>query len=332
MDRERVLQYSLYSTMNKMTRIRCIICMSVAVIMTATASSYNAADAQSHECCSFKRDRIERGMNHYLFEGFDDISGAQQTVNVLKVDLDSRKFKVVFNYGSDSTSSVAARRGAVAAINATYEPDATYIRVDGKNHHEVSIPSDHLRFWKHNGAITCDTEGQVRIINGAPGQENTREGWIKAQELYKSLPDANLFSGAPMLIDDYDPVGTRFVPDSLIGSDFKGIKYEDYRRHQGIRHPRTAVALTAENEFLMIVADGRNEKAAGMTARELTLFLAKHFNPRWALNLDGGGSATMVIKGLGAPETNVVNHPHDNHKFDHYGQRRICTHILVMKN
>jgi hypothetical protein len=177
--------------------------------------------------------------------------------------------------------------------------------------------------------VTVDNDRTVKIINGAPGEESTPDGGMKAIALYKSLPDANVFSGAPMLIDDYDPVGARFVPDSLEERDFKGIKYEDYRRHQGSRHPRTAVALTADNDLLLIVVDGRNPSAMGMSAKELTYFIAKHFNPRWALNMDGGGSSTMVVKGLGAGDTNVVNHPTDNRRFDHYGQRRITTHILV---
>ena len=99
------------------------------------------------------------------------------------------------------------------------------------------------------------------------------------------------------LIDDYISVGATFVPEGLTPEDIKKFRYEDYRRHQGNRHPRTAVALTDDNHLLLIVVDGRWDFASGMSARELTLFLAKHFNPRWALNLDGGGSSCMLING-----------------------------------
>ena len=300
---------------------RLVTMMTVAVTMTATASSRY----------SFTKERVAKGLTYYCYQGNDDITDARQTVYALKLDLDNERYKVIFHYGSDSTSAVAARYNAIAAINATYEPDATYIRVDGKNHHEVTIPSGHLRFWKHGGAITSDGERKIRILNGAPGEESSHTGGKKAIDLYKSLSEPNVFSGAPMLIDDYDPVGVRFVQEALDESKLKKLKYEDYRRHQGVRHPRTAVALTEDNDLILIVVDGRNPEAAGMTAKELTLFIARHFNPRWALNLDGGGSATMVIKGRGAEDTNVVNHPHDNHRFDHYGQRRICTHILIQE-
>lgn len=279
----------------------------------------------------FTKTKVDKGLNYYFYQSVDEISGAPQTVYVTEIDLDCGRYNVVFHYGGDSTSSAAIKHNAVAAINGTYEPDACYIRTNGVNHHEVKIPSGHLRFWKHNGAIVGDGGNKVAIVNGARGEEATDQGGEKAIALYKSLSEPNVFSSAPMLIDDYDLVGARYVPVELIGSDFKQFQYEDYRRHQGVRHPRVAVALTEDNDLLLIVVDGRNPKAAGMSARELTLFIHKHFNPRWALNMDGGGSSTMYIKGLGDPVTNVLNYPTDNKKVDHYGQRRICSHILVTK-
>jgi exopolysaccharide biosynthesis protein len=62
----------------------------------------------------------------------------------------------------------------------------------------------------------------------------------------------------------------------------------------------------------MITVDGRfSGKAEGMSAKELALFIQKHFNPRWAINMDGGGSTTMYIKGADTPcgVDGVVNHP-----------------------
>ena len=135
--------------------------------------------------------------------------------------------------------------------------------------------------------------------------------------MYPELTEKNIFSSSPMLIDDFDPVGSRFVPypfneytDSQLKSSSLGLDGEDYRRHQGVRHPRVAVALTDDNDLLFVVVDGRfSGKAEGMDADELTRFLVKHFNPRWAINMDGGGSSTMYLKGYGDPENNVLNYP-----------------------
>ena len=273
----------------------------------------------------FRETVISKGLVHYHFSGTDEVTGAAQNVNVLEVDLDNEDYKVTFTYVNprDTVSSVAKKNGALAAINGAYELEAVYCRVNGFNISEVTLAPGHLRFWKHNAAVVCDGGRKVGIING--GSDGT-----KSIELYKSLPEKNIYASAPMLIDDFKPVGESFVPSYLTPSDLSQLDGEDYRRHQGVRHPRTAVALTADNDLLLIIVDGRAKgKAEGMSAKELTKFIAKHFNPRWAINMDGGGSSTMYIKGYGSEVNNVLNYPTDNDRYDHFGQRLLSTHILI---
>ena len=105
------------------------------------------------------------------------------------------------------------------------------------------------------------------------------------------------------------------------------LHYEHYLKHQGVRHPRTAVAVTKEGRLLLITVDGRNAKALGMSAKELTKFLVRYFNPKGAMNIDGGGSTMMWVKGQ--VPNGIVNYPTDNKKFDHYGQRRVETALFI---
>jgi len=49
-----------------------------------------------------------------------------------------------------------------------------------------------------------------------------------------------------------------------------------------------------------------------------------------ALNFDGGGSTTMVIKGK--TPNGVVNYPSDNRKFDHEGERKVANGLVVTGN
>src|SRR5690606_26518378 len=70
-------------------------------------------------------------------------------------------------------------------------------------------------------------------------------------------------------------------------------------------------------------------ESAGMTAKEMTQFLQRYFAPKNALNIDGGGSTTMYIKDSGLSSTDVVNYPTDNGVFNHYGQRRVRSFILI---
>ncbi len=69
------------------------------------------------------------------------------------------------------------------------------------------------------------------------------------------------------------------------------------------RHPRSAVGWNAEHLFL-VTSDGRREGAAGMTLEELGAFLAS-LGCTDAMNLDGGGSATLWAGGA------IRNQPSD---------------------
>jgi len=71
------------------------------------------------------------------------------------------------------------------------------------------------------------------------------------------------------------------------------------------RHPRTMIGVEASGDIWLIAVDGRNPMVSlGMTFEELQ-GLARRLSLRQALNLDGGGSTTMVVRGT------VVNHPSD---------------------
>jgi hypothetical protein len=71
------------------------------------------------------------------------------------------------------------------------------------------------------------------------------------------------------------------------------------------RHPRSALAITRDSsQLLMVVVDGRRSWSVGMSLEELGRSLIAL--GAWdAMNLDGGGSSTLWIRGR------VVNHPSD---------------------
>jgi hypothetical protein len=70
----------------------------------------------------------------------------------------------------------------------------------------------------------------------------------------------------------------------------------------GGRNPRTAIGYTKDNHLVMLTADGREGSSIGLTLTELAA-LMKEFGCINAMNLDGGGSTVMYIKGQ------VVNKP-----------------------
>ncbi len=280
-------------------------------------------------------DTLSSGLVYHNYTGYDEISKAMQIVNVMEVDLDNPAYVVDFEYTMrDSTSSVMVDcekktgKKAWAAINAGYENEAIYVRVDNETYHTVDLAPDHLRFWKHEAAFCSNGDRDVSIVYaGADGQ--------KAIEYYNNLQAENIIASAPMLINDYDPMGERYVEqqyqeDPSVLYDL--FEYEHPQRHQGVRHPRVVYALTEDNDLLLIVIDGRwKDRCEGMSATETTRFIAKHFNPRWAINMDGGGSATLCVEGHGEESTNVVNYPASSRDkvFDHFFLRRVPTHIVI---
>ncbi|MEO8385272.1 MAG: phosphodiester glycosidase family protein [Betaproteobacteria bacterium] len=79
-----------------------------------------------------------------------------------------------------------------------------------------------------------------------------------------------------------------------------------------LRHPRSAVGLSADARTLYLIAvDGRQEPhSRGVTLTELANVLIQ-FGARNAINLDGGGSTSLVIKDPASGAFTIANQPSD---------------------
>ena len=99
------------------------------------------------------------------------------------------------------------------------------------------------------------------------------------------------------------------------------------KRHMGAGELAETIGITPANQIMMVVVAGRfKNHSEGMSIDELS-YLAKQLGMRDALNLDGGGSSTLWNN-----KTGIVNHPYDNKKFDHEGEREVSNAILVIPN
>ena len=90
------------------------------------------------------------------------------------------------------------------------------------------------------------------------------------------------------------------------------------------RAPRTAIGVMPSGEVLIVVVDGRQpEWSAGLTLPELAeLFIAR--GAREALNLDGGGSSTMLI------QNEIVNRPSDYAVPGQPGRERAVANVVAL--
>lgn len=86
----------------------------------------------------------------------------------------------------------------------------------------------------------------------------------------------------------------------------------------GARHPRTVLAASDTHVFL-VVCDGRSGASVGMTFQEMSDFLTGTLGVTEAINLDGGGSSTMVVDGA------VMNTPSDG------AERAVADAVMLVK-
>lgn len=90
------------------------------------------------------------------------------------------------------------------------------------------------------------------------------------------------------------------------------------------RHPRTAFGTDRNGNIYMVVIDGRFPgQADGATIWE-TARICKLLGMTDASNLDGGGSSAIWNSKDG-----VINHPSDNKKFNHKGERKVPNMIVT---
>lgn len=93
-----------------------------------------------------------------------------------------------------------------------------------------------------------------------------------------------------------------------------------FPRFSVTRHPRTGVGFSRDSATVyFITVDGRSESSSGMSLAELAS-LMQSLGVAQGLNLDGGGSTTLVIR------DHVVNHPSDS-----AGERTVGNALMLVK-
>jgi exopolysaccharide biosynthesis protein len=83
------------------------------------------------------------------------------------------------------------------------------------------------------------------------------------------------------------------------------------------RYPRAALGLSGR-QLIAVVCDGRADDEAGLTMAELAEAMIG-LGATEAINLDGGGSASLVVGG------SLVNTPREEHGIELVGGRAVAT-------
>lgn len=168
--------------------------------------------------------------------------------------------------------------------------------VDVRQAGNTSIPENGV-------VISAHGTGRDALKDVKPGDELSVSWEMTPPWFEQGVVQA--IGGGPRLVKDGKIFITsheeRFQPDIVNG-----------------RAPRTAVGLTADNQLLMVTVNGRKRDVSiGMTLTELAELMID-LGAVDAMNLDGGGSATLVVR------DRVLNLPSDG------AERPVASALLVL--
>lgn len=143
----------------------------------------------------------------------------------------------------------------------------------------------------------------TELINAASGQNSVEARLIVQDEDGRSwLGVKNSVGGYPWL-----------VKRGGIRRDDVGIANKG---SFGSRHPRTAAGVARNGDIYLVVVDGRQATSRGATLEEMAQIML-NLGCVDAINLDGGGSSTIVVRDM------VVNSPSDGQ------QRQVASGFVV---
>ncbi|WP_432487184.1 phosphodiester glycosidase family protein [Kineococcus sp. SYSU DK018] len=132
------------------------------------------------------------------------------------------------------------------------------------------------------------TAGHVRLVN----RYRDERGCV-----LPVTPHTQVVNGGPQLVRDGEAAVTA-ARDGMVRADDPGFFHGWV--HQ--RNPRTFAGVDGQGRLVLVTADGRQTGSVGLSIAEAA-DLALRLGLRDAVNLDGGGSTTAVVRGQ------VVNSP-----------------------
>lgn len=278
------------------------ILLSFALILWAlTAVGANKRDSLLIIKADWKVTTTPEGLTHKQAQ-IKGLFNSVQSINLIEIPRSAKmKVGIAGDEGMKRTSQQATEKGALAAINGTY-----YNMVTGNSVCFYKI-NDQVLDTTTNGEFKSRVNGAIREVKG----NIEIIGWNKEIEANYKKNKGTVLASGPIMVDNGRISDWSNCSKSFIET----------------RHPRSAIFTKKNGTIVFLTVDGRSEgNAAGMSIPELA-YLAKILGAEDAINLDGGGSTTLWLKG--APENGVLNYPSDNKRFDHKGERSVSNIFYV---
>lgn len=164
-------------------------------------------------------------------------------------------------------------------------------------------------------AVEIPEEGYILLA--AKG----KSPWAQAEILLSSLNIGDEISINKKILPNLEDIKLAFGGGSVLVKDGQPATFT---QNVSGAHPRTAIGISQDgSKLIFITVDGRHTYYKGLDGKQLAQILISlgSYN---ALMLDGGGSTTMVKRGLGEFEPKIINHPSDG------SERRIINGIAAI--
>lgn len=225
--------------------------------------------------------------------------GAETTVHVARFDRADFSLRVVALEPCSTVRRWCERSDASHAIVGGF-----YVRPGGPALGDVWIDGRALatepfdRPWHRARACVHVSAGEVRLA---------------ARRELGAVSHGDLLQAGPMLVRD----GCSQVHGGADPEGFSaGARQFDSDITAG-RYPRAALGLS-QRELIAVACDGRADEEAGLTLEELAAAMLD-LGAETAINLDGGGSASLVVDGA------LLNTPREEHGLELLDGREVAT-------
>jgi hypothetical protein len=229
--------------------------------------------------------------------------GAATTVYVAEHDLRRVELRVALVRGQPLAAYCAARGVADALVGGFFTRPAAEplgeLRTRGVLRRHVPFDAP----WAAQRACVSASGAGVRIA--------------RRDEL-PAAPRGDLLQAGPLLVRDGRAAYSRSRDDEGFSAGARQFDSDI----TAARHPRAALGL-AGDRLLAVVCDGRSRADAGLTLEELAEVLVA-LGAREALNLDGGGSTTLIAGGR------LRNRPRADVGVPEPGGRGVATALLFL--
>lgn len=297
-------------------------------LMTAASAWAQDPDSVAFVNADWKITELERGAKAMYAQ--IPMFNSTQSICVIKYPAKKFKTEILHRPGdqSDIPSKIGTEVGAAFALNAGYfnMKDLTptvYFRVGD----EVYGHTHPTEVYRVDGVIAFKNKKGTKVMIA---KSDTTQYDAVAGKCH------TVMATGPTLVIEDEIIVPVIMGDAADGANVAAMKEEQQSKvkrptqHYSSakfydrRHPRTAIGTDSKGYVYYVVIDGRFAGQADGASIWETARICQLLGMDNATNLDGGGSTTIWSE-----ETGVINHPYDNRKFDHEGERKIPNLIVA---